>query len=115
MQITKTPPFKCIVDMQGYYTPEYIQWAIQRDNFAGSDLAHIMNAGDRSDHKFRNVVYAYGYTVIEDEARRLAARIRELGGLARVTKGRSTKKTPEYTVWFNPNGSNEAYEWVRDW
>jgi hypothetical protein len=108
------PPFKHIVDNSGYYTEEYIKWAIQKDNFVGSDLHHAMYsyAPVRS---FGNVKYILGIIEETQEHAILGAdKIRKLGGIAKVTSIKRNKN-PMFAIWFNPNGSMKAYQWILNW
>jgi hypothetical protein len=111
----KAAPFEKYVDARGYYTKEYINWAIQRDNFVDSDLQRSTDS-DAPARVFGNVEYVrLGVASTSPEsAESNANKIRKLGGLARVTSIRRNKK-PMFAIWFNPNGSMKAYDWVSGW
>lgn len=120
----KEPPFKVIVDSRGYYTPEYKNWAIQRENFPHSGLANeAFVSGDANNYRrWNGIEYVF---VMADTSKikavKNARKIRELGGLARITVQHprriygKKKGTKLYVTWFNPNGSMAAFQWVSQW
>jgi len=105
-----------VVSGSGPFKPGYLELAIKRENYPFSSLQqetlpqHVdwRSTGHR---QWGGTVYIETLPMSKRDADREAKKIRTLGGLARVTKiwgGR-------YTVWFNPNGSPAALQYVAGW
>jgi predicted TIM-barrel fold metal-dependent hydrolase len=112
----KDPPFKHIVDAHGFYTDEYKEWATKAENYPGSSL-QIEDIG--GDVKFKEFM---GTILVEtgipfnkpSEATICAAKIKEMGGISGIIPCQRRNKKM-YMIWFNPNGSQEAREYVSGW
>jgi hypothetical protein len=111
----KKAPFKCYVDRNGYFTQEYKDWCVQRGNYPGSGLM-IEDLGSDTPFKEKDgIVYVATYPFeTSDDAKEHAKKIRDLGGLTRQIPCQRKKKIM-FMVWFNPNGSHEAREYVGSW
>ena len=115
----KIPPFKHIVDNHFCFTDEYKEWAVKAENYPGSSL-QIEDVGcHQRIRKFKSVKADVEFVETTPTASRDASRagadvIRQYGGFAKVTTCMRNKRKL-YIVWFNPNGSNEAREWVAGW
>jgi hypothetical protein len=108
-------PFKCYVDSQGFYTTEYKDWCVKTENYPGSGLMIDDVSSDAGIKKIGDVEYVETYPDKSKElAQRWVKQIREYGGLA-VIRTCMRKKQKMYVVWFNPNGSHKAREYVAGW
>ncbi len=112
--VHKEPPFKPIVDRSGYYTQKYINWAIQRNNFVDSSLERTIFSDTPSKTFFGIEYIDVSIEPTKEKAEHLVKEIIKLGGLARFTKIQRNKK-PAFVVWFNPDGSMKAFDWVSGW
>lgn len=116
----KKEPFSVIVDpTTGGYSKEYMDWAIQTENYPGSSMMREDLCGVDSKKEMKEIK---GVTYIStgmpfklhDEALECVLTIRNFGGLA-FLKPCQRRKEKMYMVWFNPNGSKEAREYVMSW
>jgi hypothetical protein len=99
----------------GPYKPEYIALSIQRKNFPFSSLFQgtFVNARTRD---WDGTIYVDVMPMSKRAAIEQAKKIRNLGGLARVTSSsRDRKGKQQWMVWFNPNGSMPAFDYVSGW
>jgi len=114
--MTKTPPFKYIVNKQGYFTEEYMEWATKRENYPDSSLAIEDMGSDQNIKKIKDTVYVETLMRFTDrqEAEIYIKKIIGMGGLAVVIPF-TQRKTKMYKIWFNPNGSKKAREYVSGW
>jgi hypothetical protein len=99
----------------GPFLKEYVQLAIQRENFPFSSFQQSIlptHADMSSGHRTMDgVTYILTMPMSKRDAIREAKKIRGLGGLARVMPAWGGKQM----VWFNPNGSPAALEYVAGW
>jgi hypothetical protein len=110
------PPFKIIVGTNGCFTDAYIEWATKAENYPGSSL-QIEDIG--SDVKFKefmgNILVETGIPFDKlSDARITAIKIKEMGGISGIIPCQRRNKKM-YMIWFNPNGSQEAREYVSGW
>ena len=110
------PPFTHIIDTRGYYTQDYLDWAVQRDNYPGSSLMCEDLGGDSPDKTIDGIPYID--TGIPFTTRKMAEievkKIRNLNGLAVIIPC-TQQGTKKFKIWYNPNGSHDARKIVLGW
>jgi hypothetical protein len=112
------PPFYPIVNTHGYFTftQEYMDWAVQPNNYPGSSLAIEDMGSDARTKIINGIEYVESVFPFDtrEKAKEYVKKIQSFGGIATIQWCMRSKKKI-FIIWYNPNGSHAAREYVSGW